>query len=143
MPDLNEVSSQVGLAALLDTDWLHVALADQELLDDAALWAPVGDGPTDMLASHPLVTRLIAAAITSPRAQVRATVAARPDLDCPIYVLLGDDEHPLVRFRVASNPATPRVVIARLTDDADPAVREAAEAEAERRWMLDMEALTS
>jgi hypothetical protein len=128
-----DVESQVGLAAALDSEWLDVALIDPEIVHDAALWAPVGDGATDVLAAHPWVQRMVEEAVVSPRAHVRATVATRPDLAPEVYALLGSDLHAAVRARVAANHATPGAVIDRLTRDEEPAVRDAAMGELVRR----------
>jgi hypothetical protein len=133
MGDRIDVESQVALAAALDTDWLEVALIDPEIVHDAALWAPVGDGPSDVLAAHPWVRRMVEAAVVSPRVPVRATVATRPDLEPEIYVLLGSDLHPAVRTRVAANRATPGPVIERLSHDRDLGVSQAAVGELARR----------
>ena len=109
MNDRTEVRSQVALAALLDVDCLELALLDDEMIADATLWA--GDGATEYLASHPGVSRLVEAAVVSPRAQVRATVAARPDLDATIYPMLASDVEQSVRARVAGNHAAPHAVL--------------------------------
>lgn len=105
MVDRIEVGSQVALAALLDTDCLELALLDSELVDDAALWA--SDGDYDVLASHPTVNRLVEAAVISPRPQVRATVASRPDLDSWLYPVLACDLELTVRARVRPQPRRP------------------------------------
>lgn len=133
MTDQMDVESQVGLAAALDTEWLDVALIDPELVHDAALWAPVGDGASDVLAAHPWVQRMVEVAVVSPRVHVRATVATRPDLAPEVYALLGSDLHSAVRARVAANHAAPRAVVDRLTRDQDSMVAAAAQAEMARR----------
>jgi hypothetical protein len=130
----DEVRAQVALAALLDVECLSVALVDDEMLADVALWGSAGtDGATDMLATHPTVHRLVAAAVASPRPQVRATVAGRHDLDIELYAILASDDHPAVRARVAANTAAPGAVVRHLTGDEHDAVREVAEAEVRRR----------
>jgi hypothetical protein len=133
MADRIDVESQVALAAALDTSWLEVALIDPEIVDDAALWAPAGDGAMDVLASHPWVRQMIEAAVVSDRVHVRATVASRPDLDAELYVMLGSDLHSAVRARVAANHAAPTPVVGRLSQDSDLAVRHAAASELDRR----------
>ena len=131
MNDRTEVRSQVALAALLDVDCLELALLDDEMIADATLWA--GDGATEYLASHPVVSRLVEAAVVSPRAQVRATVAARPDLDATLYPMLASDVEQSVRARVAGNHAAPHAVLDRLAHDPEPLVRDAAVNELRRR----------
>jgi hypothetical protein len=128
-----DVESQVGLAAALDSEWLDVALVDPEIVHDAALWAPVGDGAADVVATHPWVQRMVQEAVVSPRPHIRATVATRPDLAPEVYALLGSDPHVAVRARVAANHATPGAVIDRLARDDDASVREAAMGELVRR----------
>jgi len=132
MVDRFEVGAQVALAALLDTDCLELAFLDAELVHDAALWAT--DGASDVLASHPTVNRLVLAAVVSPRPQVRATVASRPDLDPSLYAVLASDLEMAVRARVARNHATPGAVLDRLSRDPEPEVRNAAAGEFQRRW---------
>ncbi len=131
MEDRFEVGSQVALAALLDTDCLELALLDAELVHDAALWA--GDGEWDVLATHPGINRLVEAAVISPRPQVRATVAARPDLDTSLYAVLAFDTELAVRARVAGNHAAPGAVVERLSRDEEPEVRRMATNELRRR----------
>jgi hypothetical protein len=131
MNDRSEVGSQVALAALLDTDCLELAMLDAELVADAALWAT--DGASDVLASHPFVNRMVVAAVMSPRPQVRATVAARPDLDATLYPMLASDEEQSVRARVAGNHAAPHAVLDHLAHDRVPLVRDAAVSELRRR----------
>jgi len=131
MTDRTDVRSEVALAALLDTHWLDLALLDAELLDDVTLWA--GDGAADVLATHPAVEQLVEVAVVSPRPQVRATVASRPDLDPILYPMLASDEEQLVRARVARNPSAPHAVLDRLAHDPEPFVREAALEELRRR----------
>jgi hypothetical protein len=133
MANRTDVESQVGLAAALDTTWLDVALIDPEIVHDAALWAPVGDGASDILATHPWVQRMVEVAVVSPRVHVRATVANRPDLAAEVYALLGSDLHPAVRARVAGNHAAPGAVVDRLCRDEDLTVREVASQEMARR----------
>ncbi|HEY6532412.1 MAG TPA: hypothetical protein VIY72_08920 [Acidimicrobiales bacterium] len=133
MANRMDVESQVGLAAALDTEWLDVALIDPELVHDAALWAPVGEGAMDVLAAHPWVHQMVEVAVVSTRVHVRATVATRPDLGAEVYALLGSDLHPAVRSRIAGNHAAPGAVVDRLTRDEDLSVRAAAERELARR----------
>jgi hypothetical protein len=135
---IEDVESQVGLAALLDTGWFQLAMLDPELVRDATLW-PSGGALADVLALHPFGERLVEAAVTSPRPHVRATVASRRDLDPEVYALLGSDAHPTVRTRIAANPSTPGAVIGRLCRDEDELVRETAFHELCRRqhWCDD------
>lgn len=134
MTHADVVRAEVAMAALLDIDCLVVALADDELVADVALWGVVGsEGATEVLATHPTVHALVAGAVASPRPHVRATVAGRPDLDTELYAVLATDRHPLVRARVAANPATPLAVVRRLLADADDVVRDRATAEIGRR----------
>ena len=138
MVDQTEVDTQVGLAALLDADWMHLAAVDDELVDDAALWPPAGGGLADVVAAHPFVERLVEIAVTSTRPQVRATVAGRPDLDAGLYALFGDDPHPVVRARVAANHAAPGAIVGRLCRDPEATVRESAGREMARRRTLEL-----
>lgn len=131
MNDRSEVRSQVALAALLDTDCLELAMLDAELVADVALWS--SDGASEVLASHPFVSRMVVAAVMSPRPQVRATVAARPDLDPMLYPMLASDEEQSVRARVAANHAAPHAVLDHLAHDPVPVVRDAAVSELRRR----------
>jgi hypothetical protein len=133
MADRIDVESQVALAAALDTSWLEVALIDPEILSDATLWAPAGDGAMDVLAAHPWVRHMVEEAVVSDRVHVRATVASRPDLDTELYVMLGSDLHPAVRARVAANHAVPTPVIERLAHDAETSVQHTAQSELARR----------
>ena len=130
MDDRFDVGAQVALAALLDTDWLELALLDAELLADATLWS--GGGAADVLASHPTVGRFVEAAVVSPRPQVRATVASRPDLDPGLYTMLASDLERAVRARIAANRSSPLAVLERLAHDPEPAVRQAASHELRR-----------
>jgi hypothetical protein len=128
------VQAEVAVAALLDVECLRVALVDDEVVADVALWGAAGrDGATEVLASHPTVHDLMATAVCSPRPQVRATVASRPDLDVELYAVLASDEHPTVRARVAANPAAPGAVVRRLGGDDTEAVRACAQSELDRR----------
>jgi hypothetical protein len=134
MTRADEVRADVAVAALLDVDCLPVALADDELVADVALWGAAGnDGATDVLATHPTVHILVESAVTSSRPQVRATVAGRPDLDVELYAVLASDDHATVRARVAANPATPGAVVRHLTADENQAVRQLADVEIRRR----------
>jgi len=137
MATRTDVGSQVALAALLDTECLRFALMDDEVVADVALWGH-GDGPTDMLAAHPTIHHMVEAAVVSPRPQVRATVAGRPDLDVELYPVLASDVHHTVRARVAANPSAPGAVLQRLTRDPHAAVRHAAETELIRRGLRPM-----
>ncbi len=128
MADRREVHSQVGLAALLDVQWLEITVTGDQFVP-----APGADGGADLTATHPTVERLIEMAATSTGIHVRATVAARPDLDATVYALVGTDDHPLVRGRVAANPSAPAAVLRRLSQDTDPGVRDAARRELARR----------
>ena len=134
MATRTDIGSQVALAALLDTECLHFAMMDAEVVADAALWG-TGDGATEMLASHPTIHHMVEAAVISPRPQVRATVAGRPDLDTELYPVLASDLHHTVRTRVASNPSAPGAVLERLCRDPHAAVRHAAEEELMRRGL--------
>ena len=60
MAELIDVSSQVALAALLDTSCLEQAIDDAALPSGDLL---AGDGAAELLASHPTVSRLVMAAI--------------------------------------------------------------------------------
>ncbi|MCD9624277.1 hypothetical protein [Rhabdothermincola salaria] len=134
MTRADEVRAEVAVAALLDVDCLAVALADDELVTDVALWGAAGnDGATDVLATHPRVHTLVASAVASTRPQVRATVAGRPDLDTELYAILASDDHPAVRARVATNPAAPGAVVRHLAADDHEAVRRLAHIEVRRR----------
>jgi len=125
-----EVGSQIAMAAMLDTEWLDLDLIDDELLHDVVLWGASGrDGATDVLATHPMVGQMVALAAMSGRAPVRATVAARPDLDPMLYAILANDDDVTVRARLAANPSAPRAVIEHLAEDGNDEVRRAAMAE--------------
>ena len=130
MADRIDVASQVALAALLDTNCLGQAMLRAELFDDAPF---AGDGATELVASDPTVSRLVMAAVVSSAPRVRATVAARPDLDAVLYPMLASDPERCVRERVAANRAAPGAVVDHLTRDVQPSVREAAVSELRRR----------
>ncbi len=133
MADRSEIDAQVGLAALLDTECLRLALLDREIVEDVALWGPAGEGAAEVVASHPSMRWMVEAAVTSDRPQVRAVVAARQDIDAALYAMFASDPHPVVRAKVAANVAAPRAVVERLCDDPEPTVHDAAQRELGRR----------
>jgi hypothetical protein len=129
-----EVSSQVALAALLDTECLEHARTRSGPFGGGELSAELlAGGAVELVAGHPTVTRLVAAAMIDPAPRLRATVAARPDLDSTCYPVLATDVDDGVRQRVAANPSAPVAVLDRLTLDPVSAVREAAVGELVRR----------
>jgi hypothetical protein len=70
-------------------------------------------------------------------AQARAAVASRTDASEDLLLLLAHDKDDLIRLRVACNTRATRAVLARLVDDACPAVS----AQASARLAYEMRGL--